>query len=502
MKRVAIVLAALAGGALNAQAAPATSASASAASSAAKPPASGSAAKPVTSTLASAMASVSASASAMASAATSGSALPSGHHEPGEDEELPPGHPDLPQGHPDVPQEEDQGGVQMPKIPQDSANPDASVPVGGIVATIRDENDKPVANLPVVLAIVRSSVPEGEARSTQMATTDADGTVRFTELKKGSGWSYRVNVSAAAPEDPSATATYGSEPFNLPLDRGFRVVVHRFPVTTQFDKLLAAVEGADTILELRDDVIEVQQMFEVINADKATWALGKGLTLALPKGFKGLRSADAMEDHQVTPIEGVGAKWTGSFPPGRSRVAYEFKIPYDGEASFDADIELPPRVLAARVRIPTRRGMTMNVDGFPPSRIEASGNGVKVLSTLRQSTSPKDDIRILHVHVGGIPTEGPERWIATAAGLAAAAAGIVLARRKPPPSDRKATARVRARKRQEILDEIVALERAHKAGEVGPNAFARERAKLVDQLADALEPEADEPRAGSEATAR
>jgi hypothetical protein len=415
--------------------------------------------------------SVSASASASVSASAPGSALP-------------PGHP--PAGHPSIEPGDEVDGT-FPKIPQDESRADPAVSTGTIVAAIRDEQDKPVPNTIVTLGIIRTSVAEGEARSRTTATTDAQGIARFSGLKIGSGWAYRASVTANAPDVPDAFATYSSEPVQLPLDGGWSLTIHRFPVTTAFDKMLAAVEGVDTVIELRDDVIEVSQVFDIINASTTTWSLGKGLNLSLPKGFKAVRAAEAMDDHTAVSTE-EGVRWAGSFPPGRSRIAYDFKVPYEGEPSFDLDIELPPRVLAARVRTAVKRGMDMTVDGFPPATGETVGSGVKVLSTVRQG-SPQDPLRRMSIHVRGIPTPGNDRWLVTAAALTAAAVGFYFARRAPPKSDRTESSAARKRHRKTLLAELVELERGHRAGEVGPKAYARERAKLVDAIADTLDPE-------------
>jgi hypothetical protein len=113
---------------------------------------------------------------------------------------------------------------------------------------------------------------------------------------------------------------------------------------------------------------------------------------------------------------------------------------------------------------------------------------VKVLSTIRQG-SPQDPLRKLNIHVRGIPTQGNERWFVTVGALAAAAVGFYFARRDPPKADRTETSAARKRHRKTLLAELVELERAHRAGDVGPKAYARERAKLVDEIADTLDPE-------------
>jgi hypothetical protein len=135
--------------------------------------------------------------------------------------------------------------------------------------------------------------------------------------------------------------------------------------------------------------------------------------------------------------------------------------------------------------------MTLEVDGFPGARDEVTQTGVKVLSTVRQG-SPQDPIRAIRIHVRGLPTAGPERQIAVVAALAGAAGGLFLALRAPGPRTRSTSSLTRAKIRARLIEEIQRLEAAHRAGEVGPKAYARERAKLIDRLADALEPDGDD----------
>jgi hypothetical protein len=402
---------------------------------------------------------------------------------PAGDEQLPPGHPSM---------EGEEPEPNFPKIPRDESRADSSLAPGMILVTIRDENDKPLPNVVVTLGTIRTSVSEGEARTRTTANTDANGQVKWENLKTGGNWAYRVSIQGNSPTDPDAYATYSAEPFNLPLEGGWFVMLHRFPVAASIDKLLAAVEGVDTIVEVRDDVIEVSQQFDIINAGTTTWSMGKGLEMTLPKGFKALRAAEAMEDHTAVSTE-RGVRWAGSFPPGRSRLAYDFKVPYEGEAGSDIDIEMPPRVLAARVRIAARRGMELTVDDFPSATAEVSTAGVKVLSTVKQGT-PQEPLRSLRIHIRGIPTPGQDRWYVTALALAAAGIGFYFSRRAPATLDRQTSVAARKRKRKTLVAELVELERAHRAGDVGPVAYARERQKLVDAIADTLDPE---PRAAA-----
>ena len=433
-------------------------------------------------------------ASGAGSSAAAGSTSATSPHAPGP---LPPGAADapLPMGHPHVePQGEDgepgDGTAQAPgfRVPQDLSSEDPRLPAGVIVGRILDANEAPVAGESVTLGVLRNSVSQGEARSRSTTTTDAQGNFRFFGLQTGTGWAYRVSIAGVS-ADAKLSATYGVPPFNLTLDHGHSVVVHKFPITGSLDGLMAAVEGVDTAIEIRDDIVEVSQMYEIINASTTTWALGDGLTLKLPNGFKAVREADSMDDHHAAAIEGVGVKWTGSFAPGQWRIAYDFKLPYEGESAIDLDLELPPRVMAARVRCSARKGMSLEVDGFPAAKSEVSEVGSKMLSTLKRG-SPQDEIRSLRVHVKGMPTQGYDRWIAMAVALVAVAIGVYLASQKRLPlSARDATAirKAHARTSAALLEELAVLERARDAGDVGPQGFAKERERIVDALGAVLE---------------
>lgn len=417
---------------------------------------------------------------------------------------LPPGHPSLegpampagplpdgvdtlPEGHPNVgaPPGAQPQVPEPPSIPQDDARPDAETASGAITARILDESGHPVVGVPVTLGIIHNTVAQGESRQHLELSTNGDGDVTFHDLHSGSGWAYRVSVENRSPD--GGRAKFGAPPFSLPLDRGYRVVLHRFPVSSSIDSLMVAVGGVDTIVEVRDDVVEVQQMYEVINAGLVAWSLGDGLLLTLPKGAKGVRAQDVMQDVRVAAVEGTGVRWEGSFAPGDTQITYDFKVPYEGSGNVDLDVEMPPRVLAARVRLAARRDMSLSVDDFPAATSAVAESGVHVLETTKRG-SPQDQIKTLHVHIGGLPTHGAEHWIATAIAFVIVFAGLAFTLRGDATVDPKLAAEARARRRATIVDDLVALERARRAEEIGPKAYARERAKLVDALADALDP--------------
>ncbi len=444
--------------------------------SAQQPSAAPSASTPKPAPSASVAAPPSASASVSASAAPSGSAgVPSAPPNA-----LPPGHPAP--GAPGPGMEDDE-----PRIPRDIVMDDPSIPAGSIYTSIVDEAGKAVGNVEVVLTITRTKISEGESSSKTTKMTDAKGLVVWKDLQRGTDVTYAVSVANSAPEAPAFTAVYSSSAFNLPLDRGFRIQLHRFPVASSIDKLLVAVEGADTIIEIRDDQLEVQQIFDIINVGTTTWGLGpNGLELGLPPGSKGLRTGETVETHGAVGVEGKGVKWIGAFRPGRSRLGYDYKIPFDGSGEIDLEIPLPPRVMVARLRVPTRKGMTVSVEGFPATRPEMTEIGVKVASTLKQG-SPQEPIARLKIHIAGIPTAGPARNAAFLGALGLLLVGLWLGTRAHARKELEASTSLRARIRLRLLQEVRELDQALAEGRIGPKAHARERSRLVDDIGSTLE---------------
>ncbi len=403
--------------------------------------------------------------------------MPSGDDEDDGQQAMPAGHPAT-----GAAQGEAGPGMQPPRVPRDQSGASASVPAGTIEAVVLDGADKPLAHVPVMVSLLRQSVAQGDTRSMRTELSDANGVARFPGLSSTSDWSYQVKVQNQASE-PNAMATYSTPPFNLISGAGWSVRIHRFPVTTHIDELIAAFEIAVASLEIREDAIDVSMEFNLVNLSPKAWSLGTGLDLALPSGFKGLRAAETMDELKVDSIEGKGARWTGAFAPGQWTVQYDFKLPYDGEPGYDVDLDMPPRVLNAAVRVAGRKGTQVKVDGFDAPREDIAPNGARFMTSMKRG-DPQHPIGRLSVHVSGLPEPGPEKWVAILIGLGGLLAGIyALARVKPESA---APPPVRKRMRERILEDLVALEKAHRAGEVGPKGYAIERAKLVDAIADTL----------------
>jgi hypothetical protein len=422
---------------------------------------------------------------------------------------LPPGHPQvsdgLPAGHPAVDDDDEEPAEPQPKAgargvdprffnpPEGTAVDDPTLPPGVIVATIKDAQDKPIPRAPLTLGVLHSSVAKGDSRERFARETDETGSARFEGLSLGSGTTYRVSTTRGP-------ATYAHPPFPLGDRVGKRVVVHAYETSAQLEDLPVAMQTV-VYVSLREDAIQVEQLITVFNLGPVAWT--PDLTISLPRGFKAFNKQEAMSDARAEEVSGTGIALRGTFPPGREELDFRYQIPLDDEARQAFKIELPGHTMQARVMAEASKTMGLEVSGFPPPQRTESREGKHLLVTERQATRAGGGVGALDVTLSGLPTPGPGRWAAVALAIMALGAGLfyVLQRGEGGSFDEDALHDL-AEAREALLGEIVALERAHKVGEVGPKTYTRVRASLLDALArivrmlEAARPKPPPPRPG------
>lgn len=414
-----------------------------------------------------------ASALAATSASSAAGALPDGH---------PPVDPHgLPPGHPTTAQPADGGGGRFRAPLQSRAQEDPTLPPGTIEIDLRDGEDNPLPGREVALGIVKNSVAEGESRDRRTATTDDKGQARFSGLSQASSFAYRATVVRDG-------ATYAAPPFNLPQSVGMRATLHAYPVTNDVNKASIAVQGI-AYIELRDEVIQIEQAYRVYNLGGTTW-LATDVQSTLPAGFKAFNAQKAMSD-LTWDGTAQGTRFHGTISPGVHDTAYRFQIPYPSGDETTVDLGLLPHVQAFRVISDAPRGFELEVDGFPPAGPSTNGNGQRVLVAEKELPKLDPNFRRVHLRLINLPTKPRGRWYALALALAAAAVGIasaagLKATRGPTPDELR-----EARKR--LLDELEKLEKDHAAGEVGPRTYEAARRALLDSLARLLQTPQSEP---------
>jgi hypothetical protein len=429
---------------------------------------------------------------ATGSAAASSAALPPGHPPTGPGGALPPGHPPtgaidedegdegLPPGHP-----RPSGPRAQPvqeQLPEDTSNVDKGLPTGTIVVEVRDAQDRPMPRIDVTLGILQQSVAKGESRRHVSKPTDDEGNLRFDELESGAGVAYRVTVPyGVGVSDP---ATYAAPPFQLDLHSGQRVRVHVFPVTNRINETMLGMDGI-VYMELKDDVIQFDELFRVYNIGGVTW-VPSDVVVTLPRGFKAFSAQKEMSDAGWDEVPGKGARLRGTFGPGQHETHFRYQVPYAGDESVEFSTTLPPHVARMRVMAEASKGMTLQVRDFPASISDRNQTGQRILLTERQARAGESPPTDLRVSLENIPTEGAAKWIATVIAACTILVGAYLAfeQEKTKSGDSKRlTEQDAERARSRLVGEIAELDKARAAGEVGPKAYDRIRAALVDALA-------------------
>jgi hypothetical protein len=420
-----------------------------------------------------------------AKGAASAAPLPSGRPPTSraDNEGLPPGHPPA--------RSSASGGHSPETLPEDTSERDETLPPGTIVVEIRDRADTPVPRADVTLGILQQSVAKGESRRRTTQKADDDGVTRFENLERGAGVAYRISVPWPN-DDGGENATYAAPPFQLDLHRGQRVRLHVYPVTSRVENTFLGMQGI-LYLELKDDVVQVDELFEVFNLGAMTW-VPNNLVIELPRGFKAFNSQREMSDTGFDMVADRGAKMRGTFGPGQHQVQFRYQVPYEGDESMKIALSLPPRVIRMRVIAEASKTMTLHVADFPNAVSDANQRGQRVLLTERQARPGESPMSRVSVTLDNIPTEGSARWITVAITAGTLAFGVYIAREQEKikitgtRAGEKDTERARAR----LVAEIAALDTAARAGEIGPQAHARIRQALIDSLARVMA--AGEPR--------
>ena len=371
-------------------------------------------------------------------------------------------------------------------IPRDLSAPAPDLPKGTIEALIADQDEKPVVGQQVRLGVMYQSVAEGESRSEKFAKTDELGRVRFEGLTLGSGYSYRVTLKSGAAE-------YSSMPINLPEDSGHRVRLHVFPVVRDVDQAYVGMRGI-IYVETRDDVFQFQVMMRILNLGAVTWVPDR-VSIKLPSGFKAFAAEKGMTDVRWEADEDRGAKLLGTFTPGQHDASFRFQVPKQRDPSAYFTLGMLPHVFEMRVIAAASASMTLTVDGYEPPRTDQTENVQRVVLT-RRVFDANDKVETINITLSGLPVPGPGRWIAALLAAALAASGFgaawgYLSFDAPGRAKRDEELLVA---RDLILDELVLVEQARRAGDLGPRAHTDARKTLLDALAR-LGPEALETQA-------
>jgi hypothetical protein len=387
----------------------------------------------------------------------------------GAQEELPSGHPAVestPHGHAGG------AGGAMPGVfepPEDTEQPDPTLPPGTIAVELRDADDKPVSGVEITLGILVNSIAKGDKRDHRQANSDARGRATFSGLELASNIAYRVSAGYQG-------GAFAALPFQLQQAGSMRVVLHVYPVTRDIQQAL--IVGEVTLMcEVREDRIQIEQVLALYNLGRTAWQ-PDDVRMKLPDGFTGFNAQASMSDQGVDDVGG-SARMRGTFPPGRHSIEFRWQVPWSGDKDVDFDVGMPPHVAIARIMMPATGSVKLAVAGFPAAETRHDAQGQSFLVTERRMRPEDPRLNVLTLGIHDLPTPGPGKYVASALAAVGVTLGLALALSK-----RGRTRRIDATAgRRALLEELAELEYAHSAGDVGPKTYERARRELIDALA-------------------
>jgi hypothetical protein len=360
-------------------------------------------------------------------------------------------------------------------VPVSGTREEPQIPPGTIGIVVHGANNEPLADAEVRMTVLHESIDQGNSETELLATTNAEGNAGFTQQKTDSSYQYEVIVRQGG-------ARYSSGQFRLKSTHGQLVMMHVYPTTKSIDETFIATRAL-YVIEPRDDVFQIQVLFRFHNTNPMTW-VPDHFALPLPAAASAFRPGDATGDIRLLEQDSE-VVITGSFTPGEHEFSYSFQLPNEGESAARLDMPMAPNVVDAKLFAEASSQMTLSVIGLDaPTETRGKGGQRALLAARDFISSPEARPSQFTARIGGLPSRG--RGGAIGASLIAgtlALFGIAFAVTRHGQASGAVADSDRRQARQLLLDELVQVEKAFNAKQIGPKTRERTRQTLLDALA-------------------
>jgi hypothetical protein len=326
----------------------------------------------------------------------------------------------------------------------------------------------------VSVRVVRGALTDNVADQTveavvggvvRTAVTDAGGRAQFLGVSPGATIVVRTTLDGARLE---------SQTFTMPPSGGVRLMLVGAAGASQPEQPGEVVFGPNSriVVEVVDEAVQIYYLLQVRNGAGAPVRPAAPLILDLPAGaqsptlLEGSQSSAALTGPRLTLI--------GPFPPGESVVNVAYQLPVKSSRlsvvqSFPAELQQVGLVVEQpgnlRVQSPA-----------VAQQQEATADGRRFILAVGgawRAGAP------LSFDLEGLPyAPRTGLWIASVISLGIVAVGTLALVRGSGP----AAGEPLQRRRDRLLDELVALERGHRAGRIAADRYHGKREALVRQL--------------------
>ena len=365
-------------------------------------------------------------------------------------------------------------GAQMPDPKQMSGVPlpTAEVPVGTLtVRVIQGSLDKPIVGLTVELT----------GDKTARGETNEKGRAEFSGLRPGS--------------TVIAVATVGSErlesqPLRMPSNGGIRVMlVATDPELEQRkseDQKLAqgpaqrgtVVLGGESrfVFEIGDGGLNIFNIFQILNTARVPIETGTALVFTLPEGAE---HAEMMQGSSplARVIDGrVEVK--GPFPPGPSIVQFAYTLPYSGS---EMTVRQAVPVQLSQLTVIAQKVGNMHVTSPQMTEHgEREADGQRYIVGQGPAIAAGGAAEFAFSGLPYAPT-WPRNVALALAVLLLLGGAFYSVRTGAGPTTSAERQRLEAR-REQLFEELTALEASQRAGRVDPDVYSNRRQQLIASL--------------------
>jgi hypothetical protein len=354
--------------------------------------------------------------------------------------------------------------------------PGEGIPPGTIGLLLRNELNEPLPGAKVKLLVTHESIAEGNTNTVKETTTDIQGRGGFVGLSTESSYKYEAVVDFQ-------NARYSTGEMHLRQDVGQIALLYVFPSTSKIDDTFV-ISRLLYALQPREEIFQVDVIVRLQNGGTKTW-IPNDLALGLPDGAQAFRPAKGLGDLRTT-LEGDRIRITGSFTPGQHELTFGFQVPNPRTSDIQLDLRTLPNMTDSRVILEASETMGLQVAGLRPAEPTQGLEGQNALMASGDFLAPgaQPAPALLSAKISGMPERGAGALVASAFAAIIAVIGITFsAKRKGTNEASVISNEDRSRARELLLSELVALEGAHGAKEIGPKTYEQARRALLDSLA-------------------
>lgn len=353
--------------------------------------------------------------------------------------------------------------------------PGEGIPPGTIGLLLRNERNEPLPGAKVKLLVTHESIAEGNTNSTKESTTDIQGRSGFVGLSTESSYKYEAVVDFDG-------ARYSTGEIRLRREVGQVAILYVFPTTAKIEETFV-ISRLLYALSPREDIFQVDTILRLQNGGTKTW-VPKDFYLELPQDAQAFRPPKAQGDVRTT-LQGNRVHITGSFTPGQHELTFGFQVPNPRSDNIELSLHTPPHLTDTRVFLEASSSMGLQVTGLRPAEQTQGLEGQNALMAAADFLAPESPPapNTLAVTITGMPGRGSGALVASAIAALFACVGLGYAVARTKRAEATLSDEDRIRARELLLEELVAVENAHRAKEIGPKTYEQARRTLLDSLA-------------------